>query len=161
MGDKKKEQLLEELLEVQKMLETSEAQGQMIKKLQIHITNEDLHSKVINFFPYPLAIFTPQYTVAMANNAFIAEVKIAGIVLGKEAIHIFQYKINDIQLVAAITGVFAGETYFLKDLKSPFSMFSETMQPGASELDRFHRSIVFPVQANDGEITYGVIVLMP
>ena len=43
MGEKTKEQLLEELAEVQKMLEErTEIQGQMIKKFQTLIANEGL-----------------------------------------------------------------------------------------------------------------------
>ncbi|MGB4312000.1 MAG: hypothetical protein WBJ17_03665, partial [Natronincolaceae bacterium] len=62
MGDKTKEQLLKELLEVQKMLEEkTEAQGRMIKKFQMLIANEGLFSHIIDFFPYPIIIFTPQH----------------------------------------------------------------------------------------------------
>ena len=70
MGGKTKEQLLEELSEVQKMLEErTETQGQMIKRFKTLIENEGLFSQVIDFFPYPLVIFTPQYTLAMTNKA--------------------------------------------------------------------------------------------
>lgn len=76
MGDKTKEQLLEELSEVQKMLEErTEAQGQMIKKFQTLIAHEGLFSQVIDFFPYPIAIFTPDYTLTLVNKAFEAERK--------------------------------------------------------------------------------------
>ncbi|NLV35412.1 MAG: hypothetical protein GXY17_01895, partial [Clostridiaceae bacterium] len=64
MGDKTKEQLLEELSEVQKMLEEkTETQGKMIKRFQMLVSNEALFSQIIDFFPYPIAIFTPQYTL--------------------------------------------------------------------------------------------------
>jgi hypothetical protein len=73
MSDKTKEQLLEELTEVQKMLEErTEIQGQMIRKFQLLIANEGLFSQIIDFFPYPIAIFTPQYTLTMVNTAFAA-----------------------------------------------------------------------------------------
>jgi PAS domain-containing protein len=76
MGDKMKEQLLEELAEVQKMLEEkTEIQGHMIRKFQLLIENEGLFSQIIDFFPYPIAIFTPQHTLTMVNKAFAAETK--------------------------------------------------------------------------------------
>jgi len=162
MGGKTKEQLLEELSEVQKMLEErTETQGQMIKRFQTLIDNEGLFSQIINFLPYPLAIFTPQYTVAIINKAFAEETKTRFINLEKGAVRILQHKINDMRLAAAITGVFAGNTFFLEDLKNPFSMFSGITQQRAAEPDRFNRAVIFPVPADDAEITHGVIVFMP
>ena len=162
MGGKTKEQLLEELSEVQKMLEErTEAQGQMIRKFQLLIENEGLFSQIIDFLPYPLAIFTPQYALAMTNKAFAAETKTRVMYPEEGAARILQYKINDMQLAAAITGVFAGDTFFLEDLKNPFSMFSGIMRQSAAEPDRFSRAVIFPVSADDAEITHGVIVLMP
>jgi hypothetical protein len=162
MGAKTKKQLLEELSEVQKMLEKrTETQGQMIRKFQILIANEGLFSQIIDFFPYPIAIFTPQYTLAMVNKAFAVETKMKFTSLEKEAIRILKYKINDVQLVAAITKVFDGDTFFLKDLKNPFSMFSGTTQLSAPQPDRFNKVVIFPVTADDTEISHGVIMFMP
>jgi len=162
MGGKTKEQLLKELSEVQKMLEErTETQGQMIKRFQTLIENEGLFSQIINFFPYPLAIFTPQYTVVMVNKALAEDTKTRVMYPEKGAIRILQHKINDMRLAAAITGVFAGNTFFLEDLKNPFSMFSGITQQRAAEPDRFNRSVIFPVPADDAKITHGVIVFMP
>ena len=162
MGDKTKEQLLEELSEVQKMLEErTEAQGQMIRKFQLLIENEGLFSQIIDFLPYPLAIFTPQYTLAMTNKAFAEETKTRVMYPEKGAARILQHKISDVRLADAITGVFAGDTFFLEDLKNPFSMFSGITQQSAAEPGRFSRAVIFPVSADDATITHGVIVLMP
>ncbi|HHV64048.1 MAG TPA: hypothetical protein GXX46_03090 [Peptococcaceae bacterium] len=166
MGDKSKEQLLEELLEVQKMLEVrTEAQGQMIRKFQMLIANEGLFSQVIDFFPYPMAIFTPQYTLTMVNKAFEAELKTKGINPERdpeeEAIGILQYKIEDAQLASGLTRVFAGDTFFIEDLKNPFSMFSGIAQQSATQSNRFHKAVIFPVPADNAKITHGVIVFMP
>ena len=161
MGDKTKEQLLEELSEVQKMLEEkTEAQGQMIRRFQTLIANEGLFSQIIDFFPYPIAIFTPQYTLAMTNKAFVAETKMRGMDPEKGSVQILQYKIDDVQLAAAVTRVFAGETFFLEDLKNPFSMFSGITQQSVQQPGRFHKVIIFPVPADDAEVTHGVIMFM-
>ena len=162
MGGKTKEQLLEELSEVQKMLEErTETQGQMIKRFQTLIENEGLFSQIIDFLPYPLAIFTPQYTLAMTNKAFAEETKTRVMYPEKGAVRILQHKIDDIQLAAAVTGVFAGNTFFLEDLKNPFSMFSGITQQRAAESNRLNKAVIFPVPADDAEITHGVIVFMP
>jgi hypothetical protein len=162
MGGKTKKQLLEELSEVQKMLEKrTETQGHMIRKFQTLIENEGLFSQIIDFLPYPLAIFTPQHTLSMTNKAFAAETKTRVMYPEKGAARILQHKINDMQLAAAITGVFAGNTFFLEDLKNPFSMFSGITQQSASEPDLFNRVVIFPVPADDAEITHGVVVFIP
>lgn len=162
MGDQTKEQLLKELIEVQKMLEKrTEAQGHLIRKFQMLMTNEWLFSQIIDFFPYPLAIFTPQYTLVMTNKAFEAETKMRVMYPEKGAVRIHKHKINDIQLAAAITGVFDGNTCFLNELKTPFSMFSGIKQQSAAELNRFNRVVVFPVPADNAKITHGVILFMP
>jgi hypothetical protein len=85
MDGKTREQLLEELSEVQKMLEErTEIQGQMIRKFQMLMANDSLFSKIIDFFPYPIAIFTPQYTLSMVNKAFTAETKIQQVNIEKK-----------------------------------------------------------------------------
>lgn len=162
MGSKTKEQLLEELLEVQKMLEEkTETQGQMIKRFQMLIENEGLFSQIIDFLPYPLAIFTPQYTLAMTNKAFTAETKTRVMYPEKGTVRIILHKIDDIQLAAAVTRVFKGGTFFLEDLKNPFSMFSGITQQDAPQSERFNKAVIFSVPADDAKITYGVIVFMP
>ncbi len=162
MGDKTKEQLLRELAEVQKMLEVkTEAQGQMIRKFQMLIANEGLFSQIIDLFPYPLAIFTPQYTLAMVNKAFAAETKMQLMSLEKGALRILQHKINDVRLATAVKQVFAGKTFFLEDIKNPFPMFSGITQQSTVETDRFNRVVIFPVITDDAKITHSVIVFMP
>jgi AraC family transcriptional regulator len=162
MSDKTKEQLLEELTEVQKMLEErTEIQGQMIRKFQLLIANEGLFSQIIDFFPYPIAIFTPQYTLTMVNKAFAAETKTPVKNPEEGAVRILKYKIDDTQLAAAVTRVFAGDTFFIEDLRNPFSMFSGITRQSAPQSDRFNKAVIFPVSADDVEITHGVIVFMP
>ena len=125
------------------------------------IANEGLFSQIIDFFPYPIAIFTPQYTLAMVNKAFAAETKTRFRDLEKGAVRILQYKINDMRLAAAVRKVFAGDTFFLEDLKDPFSMFSGIARQSAPQPGRFHKAIIFPVPADDAKVTHGVIVFMP
>jgi AraC family transcriptional regulator len=162
MGDKTKEQLLEELIQVQKILEErTEMQGQMIRKFQLLISNEGLFSQIIDFFPYPIAIFTQQYTLAVVNKAFAMEAKTPVNNPEAGAVRILQYKIDDTRLAAAVTKVFAGDTFFLEDLKSPFSMFSGITGQRAQQSVHYKKAVIFPVSADDVEISHGVIVFMP
>ncbi len=128
-------------------------------------TNEplpgELFPQIIDFFPYPVAIFTPQYTLAMVNKSFEEAAKIRLINPEKGTVRILQYKIDDTRLAEAVKGVFAGNTFFLEDLKNPFSMFSGITRKSSLQPDSFNKAVIFPVTAENAEITYGVIVFMP
>jgi hypothetical protein len=162
MGEKTKEQLLDELAEVQKMLEErTEMQGQMIRKFQLLIANELLISQIIDFFPYPIAIFTLQYRVTMVNRIFASEAKMLVKNSGEQEVRILKHRIEDAQLATAVTRVFEGVISFLEDIKEPFSMFSGIATQIALHPSRFNRAVVFPVPADDEEINHAVIVFMP
>ncbi len=127
-------------------------------------TNEllpgELFPQIIDFLPYPIAIFAPQYTLVMINKAFAKAVKMRFINAEKGTVRILQYKIDDTRLAEAVKRVFAGDTSFLEDLKNPFSMFSGITRQSAPQPDSFNKAVIFPI-AGDAEITYGVIVFMP
>jgi len=97
----------------------------------------------------------------MINKAFAAEMKTRFRDLEKGTVRILQYKINDLRLAAAVRKVFAGDTFFLEDLKDPFSMFSGIARQSAPQPGCFHKVIIFPVPADNAKITHGVIVFMP
>ena len=159
---KRKNNCFDELSEVQNMLEERTGnQGQMIREFQMLIAKKGVFSQIIDFFPYPIAIFTPQYTLVMVNKAFEAKTRTRFMNLEKGAAHILQYKINDTQLAAAVTKVFSGDTFFLEDLKNPFSMFSGITRQSELQSDHFNKAVVFPVPADDAKITHGVIMFMP
>ncbi|MGI6452105.1 MAG: hypothetical protein ACOX0E_01290 [Syntrophomonadaceae bacterium] len=161
MGEKTKEQLLEELSKVQQMVEEkTEIHGHMVRKFQMLIKNDGLFSQIVDCFPYPIAIFTAQYKLTLVNQAFAAEIKIRFKNSEKTSLRILQYKIDDTQLAAALVKVFAGNTSFLEGLRNPLSMFSGITQHKVLPSDRFRKAVIFPVPS-DAEITHGVIVFMP
>jgi hypothetical protein len=162
VSDKTKKRLLEKLPTGQTMLEGKEtARERMIRTFQMLIANGGLFSQIIDFFPYPIVIYTPQYTLALANNAFVAETRTRLRKSEKRAVRILQHRIGDPQLAASVRQVFAGATFFLSDLSEPFSMFSGLTRQSKAQLDRFSKAVIFPVPADDAEITHGVIVFMP
>ena len=121
----------------------------------------ELFTQIIDFFPYPIAIFTPQYTLVMVNEAFAEAAKMRLMNPEKGTVRILQYKIDDTRLAEAVKRVFAGDTFFLEDLKNPFSMLSGITRKSAPHPDSFSKAVIFPVAADDAEITHGVIVFIP
>lgn len=160
MCDKTKEQLLEELSEVQRMLEErTEIHGQMIRKFKMFLANDSLFTQIIDYFPYPMAMFTSQYTLSMVNKAFTDATNIRLKDTKIEEIKILRYKAEDMQLAAAITNVFDGKTSILENLKNPFSIFSGIDQQNLKS-DCYTKATVFPVSSDDSVTTHGVIVFM-
>ncbi|NLM43215.1 MAG: hypothetical protein GX201_04265 [Clostridiales bacterium] len=122
--------------------------------------NDKSKEQLIDFFPYPIAIFTKQYTLVKVNRAFSTEAKLRFKNQEKSTMRILQYKIKDTQLAVAVVKVFDGNTFFLEGLNNPFSMFSGFSQQIESQLDRFDRAVIFPVSKDNSKITHGVIVFM-
>ena len=122
--------------------------------------NDKSKEQLIDCFPYPIAIFTKQYTLVKVNRAFSTEAKLRFKNQEKSTMRILQYKIKDTQLAVAVVKVFDGNTFFLEGLNNPFSMFSGFSQQIESQLDRFDRAVIFPVSKDNSKITHGVIVFM-
>ncbi len=159
MGEKTKEQLLAKLLEIQKMLEEKVAfQDHMIKKFQMLTSNEGLFHQIIDYCPYPIAVFTQQGTLVAANNALIKETKIKYKDLAEGKCNIYERNSDNFQLVNAARQVFTGKTFFLENLKNPLAIFSETKRGSESPSKNFERAIVFSISDDDGKITHGVVV---
>jgi len=136
----------------------TETQGQ-IRKLQTLI-EKGLFSQVFDDLPYPAAVFTPRHTLAAVNRAFAAETNMLGD-QEKGAVRMLQCKIEDMRLASAVARVFKGDAFVLEDIKDPFAMFEGIARQGAPQPGRFSRAAVFPVPAENGAITRGVIVFMP
>jgi AraC family transcriptional regulator len=161
MSDKTKEKLLEDLSEAQRRLEErTEAQSQIIRKFQELMANDSLFSKIIDFFPYPMAIFTPNFTLSAVNKAFVEEMKMRLTIFETGKVRILRYKTDDILLASAVTSVFEGKTSILEDIKDPFSIFSVIEQPEVRHPELFTKAVIFPVSSDDSAITHGVIVFM-
>lgn len=162
MGEKTKEELFGELLAEQKTPEEkTETHDQIIRKFQILFANGELFSRIIDSFPYPIAIFTPQYTLALVNRAFLTSAGIGDNAPGKEKIRILRRRINDANLAAAITRVLAGETFTLDISEDPFLMFTEHKQQVIPEERQFTKAVLFPIPGKDYKITHGVLLFLP
>lgn len=159
MGEKTKEQLLSELRELQKELEEKvQYHDQMIRRFQVLTANEGLFSQIIDFCPYPIAIFTPHGILEMFNNAFAAATGANPEDLGAGRLNIYRCISDDIALTSAIRLAFVGETCFLDDLKNPLISFSEGKRKKDSTTKNYRKAIVFPIPAEDGLVMHSAAV---
>lgn len=136
--------------------------GQLLQELsQTLSTGKGLYSQIIDFFPYPIAIITPDHRVTMVNKAFAAETKTRSEAWETGNSRILQYNIRDIRIAAAVRNVFEGVNFYYEDAKDAFSMFSGIPKQSYPPPDRYREVLIFPVPAENKTITHGVIVFMP
>ena len=157
-----KEQLLQELMDFQKVLEEKlETQDRMIKKFQMLIANEALFFQIIDYFPYPVAVFTQMRQLVAANNAFITETSLCKMDLEKGTYSILRKKsIDNYQIYNAVEQVFFGQTTFINELNNSLSLFFEYEQQIRTPLSLYKNAAFFPVSDDFDFITHGVAVFL-
>jgi hypothetical protein len=159
-GKKTKEQLLNELIEMQKFIEQKvEDQDRFINRFQMLIQNEGLFSQVIDNLPYPIAIFDHSGILRMANKALLIEANISTDEISEGRINLFNRITNEnYPVLEAGEDVFLGETTVLKNLVESLSLFSrgENCAPSAN----FQTAVFFPVVESSGRISHGAVMFM-
>ncbi len=157
---KTREQLLQELLRMQKDIEERvEAQERFIRRFQMLIQNDGLFSQVLHNLPLPVAIFDRDGVLCTANNALTQEAGIApgDITSGKLS---FLDRVTDENdtVLDAVEDVFTGKTIVLRRLRSPLAMFCRDDSRAVS--DAYQSAVFFPVTGSDGSVALGAVVLM-
>ena len=159
MGENTNVQLLPELLALQKELEEKvQYHDQMIRRFQMLTANDGLFSQIIDFCPYPIAVFTSQGILETVNDAFAAETGVNMEDPASGRLNIYRCISDDIALTSAIRQVFTGKTCFLDDLRHPLCRTSEQKRKKSFVLKNYRKAIVFPIPAEDGLVMHGVAV---
>ncbi len=161
-GKRSKEQLLQEIMDFQKVLEEKlETQARMIKGLQMLVANEALFFQIIDYFPYPVAVFTQMRQLVAANKAFIMETGLCKIDLEKGAYSILRKKsIDNYQIYNAVEQVFSGQTTFVNELNNSLSLFFEYEQQHRTPSFPCKNAVFFPVSDDNDLITHGVAAFL-
>jgi PAS domain-containing protein len=160
-GDVKR-QLLNELIETQKAIEEKlAAQDQMIKRFKALIANGDLLAQIIDYFPYPMAVFLPNGLLRMVNHTLLAAAGLSDSedIVGKY--NVFRHSSHLENWIAeAIKRALAGETIFLSNREAPPMSFGEAGKPTNRGITIYQEAVVFPLMDNNGTISHAVVVLI-
>lgn len=155
-----KRQLLQELLETQKAIEKKlETQDQMIKRFQFLSANGDLFIQIIDYFPYPIAVFLPDGLLKLVNHTLLTAANLSSseAIVGKY--NLFSQPASmETGISKAVKRALTGETIYLFDLKSPLKSF--TGQTTSEGIPGYHDAVVFPVSDHNEEIRHAVVVLI-
>ena len=156
-----KEQILQELLEMQKAIEERvEEQEELIRKFQLLTQHEGLFSQVIENFPYPIAIYEHSGTLTMANQAMLRLTCIKISEIAERKINLFSGTADaGADLLKAANAVFTGETTLLQGINVPLLVLAgkKSLQ---SQIENYQKAVFFPVFINDGKVMHGVVMLM-
>ncbi|NLC08335.1 MAG: hypothetical protein GX755_10315 [Syntrophomonadaceae bacterium] len=157
-----KRQLLKELIETQKAIEEKlEAQDQMIKRFQVLIADGDLFARIIDYFPYPIAVFLPDGLLRMVNRMLLAAADLSdsqGIV-GKYNVFSHSSHLEN-GIAEAIKRALAGETVFLSQHQSPLMSLGRAVGTTDRAIADRQDAVVFPLTDNNGVISHAVVVLI-
>lgn len=158
-GIETKEQLLNELIRMQKDIEERvEAQERYISRFQLLVQNDGLFSQVIDNLPYPVAIFEQSGVVRVANSILMKQAKIGANGLAQGTVNLLDRVTDENYAVfEAVEDIFLGDTTAVKDLVFPLTLFCKDMS--GTESDPYHLAVFFPVPGSNG-IRYGAVMLL-
>jgi hypothetical protein len=159
---KSKKQLLEELIQAQKALEEKvETQDQMIKRFEALASQEDLFVKVMDYFPYPIMVFSPDGILEMANKTLLTETGIKDI---ETAINISDTlgccAAEKARIQEAMKRALSGETVFLYDIKDPLETLKNESGVMNKKISGFYDIVLFPIKQNGDKAFHAVVMLM-
>lgn len=160
MPQRSKEQLLAELIRMQKELEkTLGVQEHFIKSFQLLVQDDGVFAQVIDSLPCPVAVFKRDGVLCMANRVLITETDIQSVEISAEKINFLNRVTDDnYGILEAAEDVFFGKTAFLKQLSYPLALFCRNENYIVSNALR--SALLFPVPDRRGYISFGVIMLM-
>jgi len=157
-----KRQLLNELMETQKAMEEKLAvQDQMIKRFHRLIANGDLLTQIIDYFPYPIAVFLPDGRLRIVNHTLLAAANLSDSedIVGKYNVFSHSSSLEN-WIPEAIKRALAGETIFLSNREAPLMSFGEAGQPTGRGITIHQEAVVFPLMDSNGTISHAVVVLI-
>ncbi len=157
---KPKERLFSELAALQKDMEKNLAvQEQFIKRVQALIQTEADPLPLLNFFPYPVALFKRGGILYRINNALMESTDLReGDVPDGNINFISRITNENFAMLEAAEGVFYGKTALLSRLSHPLELFCKSWS--YTVCDDYRSALFFPLPDDGGDIRYGAVMLL-
>jgi len=137
-------------------------QGSMVESFKSVFGDEELLAKVIDFFPYPILIYSPDGTAVMVNQAMLKEFCIPGLdeVIGKFNV-LEEHFIVKAGIINEVKRAFKGETIILPDIKVPLEDIIELHNLPDFDVEAVYQDITFfPIKDNDNKVSFIVVLLI-
>ena len=122
---------------------------------------EELFFKIIEFFPYPIQVYSPDGTSIMVNSVLLDEFKIStrDMIVGRYNI------LRDPEVIKAgileqLRRAFNGEVVHLKNVKVPLETMKELYKTDCHDLvAAYQDGTVFPIVDENNNVLYVVVIL--
>jgi AraC family transcriptional regulator len=159
---KSKKQLLEELIQAHKALEKRvETQDQMLKRFQSIASQENLFVGIIDYFPYPIAVFSDDGTLEMVNNSFLGTTGIRDAETIVNKYNVLNTCSTDYtEIRQAIKRTFSGETIFLFDMDHLLEDLREEYGDSSKVIPSYYDIVLFPIKNNGDQVYHAVAVFI-
>ncbi len=159
-GDVKRQLLLQELIKTQKYIEKElDMQDQKIKEFQRLSAYGDLIVQIIEYFPYPIAVFLTDGLLKIVNRMLLTAANLSG---SKDIVGKYNIFSNpacmETGIPKAIKRALTGETVYLFDLKFPLK--SLTGQTTGGDIQGLYDAVIFPITDHNGKTSHAVAVLI-
>jgi Transcriptional regulator containing an amidase domain and an AraC-type DNA-binding HTH domain len=140
----------------------NEAKNMIIESFQNASKNEELFSKIIELFPYPIQVFSLEGTSLMINKAMAREFQI-----WNPEMHVGQYNVFcdpiNVRLGIAdqVRQVLKGKTVYSKDISVPYEDIIKRYGGGDSDIKAMYQDITaFPLMGPDNKPNYFVAIFI-
>ena len=136
----------------------------MLKEsFQAALGQQDLFANIIDFFPYPIEVFTRDGTTVMVNRALLDEFGIPSrdMIIGKY--NIFKDpEVEKTGLLSIAKEIFEGKgPYTVTDIKAPIEAIRERYHSGSTDIDAMYQDITgFPIFDGEGTVSHVVIMFI-
>jgi len=137
-------------------------QNNIMESYQSFIGKEELLAKVIDCFPYPIEVYSPDGTTVLVNKAILDEYHITdpNIIIGKYNIFKDPAVIATGQL-NLLKRAFHGETVFHQDVRVPLEEIAERYGIHDFDVEAVYQDItVFPILDDQKKVIYVVALLI-
>lgn len=122
-------------------------QSNVQRSFQSAFENEGLQAKIIEFFPYPIQVYSPEGTSVMVNQALLREYHIpsSDMIIGKYNIFM-DPSVIEAGFLKHKEKLFMGETIYLVDIKVPYKDIALRYGIEDFDLEAVYQDItIFPI----------------
>jgi AraC family transcriptional regulator len=137
-------------------------QNAIIESFQSLFEKQELLAKVIEFFPYPIQIFSPDGTARLINKAALEMIGIRSVESHVGKYNVFKDPIvQKLGFMDQVKQVLTGKTVYITDFNAPYRDMIRYFNVVDRDIQMISSDITcFPLINNDGVVEYFVAVFI-
>ena len=142
--------------------QVKDAQKSLAKSFQLLFEEQELLAKVIEFFPYPIQLFSLDGTVRMINKATLEMIGIKSMESHVGKYNVFEDPIvRELGVMDQVRQVLTGKTIFLTDFNAPYQDMIQYFNVEDRDIQTISSDITcFPLVNAEGVVEYFAAVFI-